>query len=268
MLVRFWGVRGTVPWATSASIGFGCNTPCVEVRDDRIGAYLVLDAGSGLVGLSGTFSGEPRSTPVLLSHYHWDHTQGLPFFAPLYMPGWTPAIYAPQLQDLPNDWVHTMFGPPNFPVPFTALPNRPVMTLIEALPQEIGGFQVSVQQLTHPGGAFAYRIHGPTGDLCYVTDHEFGDPGVDAQLAAFCRNCTALIADAHFTPEELPEHAGWGHSSWRQVAEFASTSGAGTLWLFHHKPGRTDEEVSQIEAEARLVFPATCAAREGLAFEI
>ena len=102
MLIRFWGVRGTVPWATPASIGVGCNTPCVEVRDDSTGAYLVLDAGSGLVGLSGTFTGEPRPTPLLLSHYHWDHTQGLPFFGPLYAPGWAPEIYAPDLAGLPD----------------------------------------------------------------------------------------------------------------------------------------------------------------------
>ena len=133
---------------------------------------------------------------------------------------------------------------------------------------EIGGFPVSVQPLTHPGGAFAYRVHGRKGDLCYVTDHEFGNPAVDEPLLEFCRGCAALISDAHFTPEELVRHRGWGHGDWRRVAEFASQCGAGRLFLFHHKPGRTDAELTQIVGAARRVFAATDAACEGLAFEI
>jgi phosphoribosyl 1,2-cyclic phosphodiesterase len=214
------------------------------------------------------WSAAPHPTPVLLSHYHWDHTQGLPFFGPLYTPGWTPEIYAPDFADVPRGWVQSMFDAPNFPVPYATLPNRPSMHLIGAAPLEVGGFRVSVQRLTHPGGAFAYRVHGATGDLCYVTDHEFGDTEIDQELAAFCQNCAAIISDAHFTPDELAQHKGWGHGSWRQVAEFASACGAGHLWLFHHKPGRTDDELTRIVADARRVFPATSAACEGQAFEI
>lgn len=268
MLVRFWGVRGSVPWATTAAMEHGCNTPCVEVRDDRTGAYLVLDGGSGLVGLSETFAGEPHPTPVLLSHYHWDHTQGLPFFGPLYSPGWTPEIVAPDFSVVPREWVSSLFEAPNFPVPFNTLPNQPQTRFIGSDPLEIGGFKVSVQSLTHPGGAFAYRVHGRNGDLCYVTDHEFGDPVVDAQLKDFCRDCAAIISDAHFTPDELPRHKGWGHASWKQCAEFAASCGARHLWLFHHKPGRTDAELRAIVSEARRVFAATTAAAEGVAFEI
>lgn len=268
MLVRFWGVRGSVPWATPVAMGFGCNTPCVEVRDDRTGAYLILDAGSGLMGLSDTFAGEPRPTPVLLSHYHWDHTQGFPFFGPLYSPGWTPEVFAPALPDVPSNWLQSLFQPPNFPIPFGGLPNRPVTTFIEPSRCRIGGFQVAMQPLTHPGGAFAYRVHGRKGDLCYVTDHEFGVPAVDEALLEFCRNCAALISDAHFTPDEIERHRGWGHGDWRRVAEFASRCGAGRLFLFHHKPGRSDAELTKIVADARRVFTNTDAAGEGLAFHI
>jgi ribonuclease BN (tRNA processing enzyme) len=133
---------------------------------------------------------------------------------------------------------------------------------------EIGGFRVSVQPLNHPGGAFAYRVHGDDGDVVYATDHEFGNIALDEELAAFCLNASAVISDAHFTPEELPDHKGWGHASWRQVAEFAAACRAGPLWLFHHKPGRTDQDLTAIEAEARRVFPATTAAKEGASFEI
>jgi phosphoribosyl 1,2-cyclic phosphodiesterase len=268
MHVRFWGVRGSVPWATPDSIGYGCNTPCVELRDDRTGALLVLDAGSGIVGLGEALGPLPRPIPILLTHYHWDHTQGLPFFSPFFRTGWKPSVWAPILTGVSLEWVQTIFGSPYFPVPFDHLPNRPGVTLVKPGSLEVGGFRVTVQPLNHPGGAFAYRIHGETGDLVYATDHEFGNVEIDRQLAAFARHASALISDAHFTPEELPRHQGWGHASWRQVAELASACEVGRLWLFHHKPGRTDHDLTAIEAEAGRVFAATMAAKEGLSFEI
>ncbi len=268
MRVRFWGVRGSVPWATADSIGHGCNTPCIEIRDDESGALLVLDAGSGIVGLGHALGGRPHAVPILFTHYHWDHTQGLPFFGPFYAPGWTPSIWAPVLKNVSLEWVETIFESPYFPVPFDQLPNRPTVTLVHPGQLQVGGFHVSVQPLSHPGGAFAYRIHGKHGDLVYATDHEFGDEAVDAALARFAHGAAALISDAHFTPVELLRHVGWGHASWHQVVQFAARCDAGHLWLFHHKPGRTDRELAQIEAQARQLFPATTAASEGVSFEI
>jgi phosphoribosyl 1,2-cyclic phosphodiesterase len=268
MHVRFWGVRGSVPWATFDSIGHGCNTPCVEVRDDRMGALLVLDAGSGIVGLGHSLGTRARPLPILLTHYHWDHTQGLPFFSPFFQAGWAASVWAPVLKGVSLESVETIFGSPYFPVPFDHLPSRPQVRLVNTGSIEVGGFRVSVQALNHPGGAFAYRIHGEAGDVVYATDHEFGNVELDEQLAAFCADASALISDAHFTPEELPRHQGWGHASWRQVAEFASRCRVGHLWLFHHKPGRTDSDLVAIEAEARRVFHATGAAKEGVSFEI
>lgn len=268
MRVRFWGVRGSVPWATSDSIGHGCNTPCVEVRDERSGAVLVLDAGSGIVGLGGQLGTRPQPVPILLTHYHWDHTQGLPFFSPFFQPGWTPSVWAPVLRGVSLEWVETIFGSPYFPVPFDHLPSRPTVTLVTHAPIEVSGFRVSVQPLNHPGGAFAYRIHGETGDVVYATDHEFGNAEIDRQLTAFCRNASALISDAHFTPAELPRHRGWGHASWRQVTEFASRCGVERLFLFHHKPGRSDRDLAGIEADARRAFADTAAAKEGMSFEV
>lgn len=269
MRVRFWGVRGSVPWATADSIGHGCNTPCLELRDERSGAFLVLDAGSGIVGLGHALGTDPYPVPILFTHYHWDHTQGLPFFAPFYAPGWTPSIWAPVFSGVSLEWVQTIFQSPYFPVPFDQLPNRPSVTLVQVgRTIEVGGFQVRVQPLTHPGGAFAYRVKGPNGDLVYATDHEFGDEKVDAALATFCQGAAAIISDAHFTPEELRRHRGWGHASWEQVAAFAANCGVGHLWLFHHKPGRTDAEVQAIADAARHLFPASSAAREGVVFEV
>lgn len=268
MRVRFWGVRGSVPWATSGSIGHGCNTPCVELTDEASDAVLVLDAGSGIVGLGECLSGDPRPIPILLSHYHWDHLQGLPFFAPLYTPGWQPTIWAPSLGH-GRSLVETTFETPYFPVPYDRLPSRPETQLVEpGRLLRIGPFEVLAQPLQHPGGAFAYRIRGKNGDLVYATDHEFGNEAIDRELATFSADAAAVILDAHFTPEELATHKGWGHGDWAQCVDFAEAVGAGHVWLFHHKPGRLDTELKTIEAEARLLFHTADAASEGDCFVV
>lgn len=270
MRVRFWGVRGSVPWATPSSIGHGCNTPCLEIRDDQSRELLVLDAGSGIVGVGETLGGDPHAVPILLTHYHWDHLQGLPFFSPLYHInwGWALTLWAPELANVVTDWVYAVFQSPFFPVPFDRLPSRPAVKLVRPGSFSIRGFDITALPLNHPGGAFAYRIRGKRGDLVYATDHEFGDPVYDEPFAKFASGARAIVLDAHFTPEERRAHKGWGHSDWRQCAEFARANGVGQLWLFHHKPGRTDMELTEIEEYARKIFPETEAAGEGDMFEV
>jgi phosphoribosyl 1,2-cyclic phosphodiesterase len=270
MRVRFWGVRGSVPWATAGSIGHGCNTPCVEVRSHDSREVLVLDAGSGIVGLGESLGSDPHAVPILLTHYHWDHLQGLPFFAPLYHInwGWGLTLWAPALPGAEPAWVDAVFQPPFFPVPFDRLPARPAVRLVQPGQLSIRGFEISALPLNHPGGAFAYRIRGTRGDLVYATDHEFGDSAYDRALAAFAAGAAAIILDAHYTPEEASAHRGWGHSDWRQCAEFARHTAVSRLWLFHHKPGRTDLELIELEARAREIFRDTEAAGEGDAFEV
>ncbi len=174
----------------------------------------------------------------------------------------------PALESASPAWLTALFARPFFPVAFADLPSPPSFTFIERSEFTVSGFDVRAQRLTHPGGSFAYRIKGETGDLVYATDHEFGDPAADAALGAFASGAGAVIMDAHYTPEELPQMKGRGHGSWRQCADLARASGARHLWLFHHKPGRTDRELSALEADARRVFPATTAAREGVEFAI
>ena len=267
MIMQIWGVRGSVPWATPASIGHGCNTACVEIRDPKRNKVLVLDAGSGIVGLSETLNGQGRHVPILLTHYHWDHTQGLPFFSPLYMPGWKSSIWAPRLRAIDIGWVDTIFDTPFYPVPYNALPSKPSVHLVEEGGFDLDGFCIRALMLRHPGGAFAYRVQGDSGDLVYATDHEFGNAAVDAALGEFAHGAAGVILDAHFTPDELASHVNWGHSSWQQCAEFALKHKVGRLWLFHHKPGRSDVEVKRIETQARRIFAYTDAAREGVSFE-
>ncbi len=268
MQVRFRGVRGSVPWATPNAIGHGCNTPCIEITDERSGKALVLDAGSGIVGVGLSLTGEPRELPILLTHYHWDHVQGLPFLAQLYQPGWTPRIYAPRFESTEPDWVETIFRSPFFPVPVDRLPNRPTVDIVGPGDLRINGFEIAALPLHHPGGCLAYRIRGALGDLVYATDHEFGSPAHDEALADFARGASAIILDAHFTPDEIGAHAGWGHSDWRTCAEFAAANDIGALWLFHHKPGRSDEELVGIRRDAQRIFAATDTAGEGQALRL
>ena len=268
MLVRFWGVRGSVPWATPSAIGHGCNTPCIQITDERTGRTLILDAGSGIVGVGLALEGAPRELPILLTHYHWDHVQGLPFLAQLYQPGWAPKIFAPKFGASEPEWVETIFRSPFFPVPVDRLPNRPTVDIIGPGDLRIGGFEISAIPLNHPGGCLAYRVRGTTGDLVYATDHEFGSPAHDAALADFARGAAAIVLDSHFTPDEIGAHAGWGHSDWRACAEFAAANDIGGLWLFHHKPGRTDEELVEIRRAAQRIFAAADTAGEGQALRL
>ena len=216
MHLRFWGVRGSVPWAIPAAIGHGCNTPCLEITDEYTGSTIVFDAGSGIVGLGGKLTGPPRVLPIVLTHYHWDHLQGLPFLPQIYEPGWTLRIHAPALQEASAASIDAVFQSPFFPVPYSRLPNRPEVQMI-AKPGEmtIGGFDVTSIALNHPGGSFGYRIRAATGDVVYATDHEFGDPAFDeprsatvvalgdAQLRRITRQAFARVLADH--PERTQE---------------------------------------------------------------
>ena len=267
MRVRLWGVRGSVPWASASCIGHGCNTPCVELLAND-GRRLILDAGSGLVGLDEVLRRDGKQAPILLTHYHWDHLQGLPFFTPLYVPGATPTIWAPDTEALESGWVETIFKSPFFPVPFEQLPSPPTIHPIDVGDHVIDGFEVRAIRLNHPGGAFAYRVRGTDGDLVYATDHELGLPEFDEPLAELSRGAKLLIFDAHFTPDEGTLHRNWGHSTWAEAARFAADTNVERLWLFHHKPGRTDIELTEIEADARKIFAHSDASGEGDTIEL
>ena len=269
MRVKFRGVRGSVPWAVPEGIIHGCNTPCIELYDEPSGSILILDAGSGIVGVQpAALLKEARPVSLLLTHYHWDHLLGLPFFATLYQPGWALTIHAPTLESHDPTWLGTIFKSPFFPVPYDRLPNQPQVEMVHAGKLAVDGFDIRALTLNHPGGCLAYRITGKAGDFVYATDHEFGNPVFDEALADFAKGAAVIVLDAHFTPEERPHHEGWGHSDWRECAEFAGANGIGALWLFHHKPGRSDQALADIRVEARKVFAATDTASEETFFDV
>lgn len=271
MDIRFWGVRGSIASPGPETASVGGNTSCVEVR---CGAQrLVLDAGTGLRSLGNALvrelAGGALEATLLLSHFHWDHIQGLPFFVPAYLPQTKLAIVgAGGDRHTLRDKLSRQMTEPHFPVQLDDLSAQ--MTFREARAGQslaIGDVVVKVARLNHPGGVFAYRIEHGGRALVYATDTEHY-ACVDPALRALAEGADVLVYDAQYTPEEYQGKVGWGHSTYAAGAEVARSAGVGELVLFHHDPQRDDAGVAALEGAARALFPSTIAAREGLTLTI
>ncbi len=265
MEIRFWGVRGSIASPGPETARVGGNTSCVEVR---CGAQrIVLDAGTGLRNLGNALvrTGEPQSLTLLLSHFHWDHIQGLPFFVPAYMPQTKLAIVgSSDGRHSLRDKLSRQMTEPHFPVQLDDLSAQ--LTYREARPSqviELGDVRIKVARLNHPGGVFAYRVEHEGTSLVYATDTEHY-ACVDPALKTLAEGADVLIYDAQYTPEEYQSKVGWGHSTYVAGAEVAKSAGVKQLVLFHHDPQRTDDGVVAIEHAATALFSSTIAAREGL----
>jgi phosphoribosyl 1,2-cyclic phosphodiesterase len=268
MEIRFWGVRGSVPVPGVGTEGVGGNTSCIEVCAG--GERIVLDAGTGLRCLGATLGGGPVSMTLMLSHLHWDHIQGIPFFGPLYSPGTRMRIVgAVEGDGTLEEALAQQMRPPQFPVDWRGVPAaRSYRDLTPGETLEVGAVRVRSAGLNHPGGVLAYRVEHGGRSVVYATDTEHYDH-VDPALEALARGADVLIYDAQYTPEEYlgvggPGRVGWGHSTWRAAVEVARAAGVGQLVLHHHDPARSDEGVAEIEATAKRAFSRCRAAREGL----
>lgn len=268
MDIRFWGVRGSIASPGPETANVGGNTSCIEVRcgEQRI----VLDAGTGLRNLGNALVREQSSLSLtlLLSHFHWDHIQGLPFFVPAYMPQTKLAIVgSSDGRHSLRDKLSRQMTEPHFPVQLDDL--AAALTYREARSGQrfdIGDVHVRVARLNHPGGVFAYRLEHGGQSLVYATDTEHY-ACVDPTLRALAEGADVLVYDAQYTPEEYQSKVGWGHSTYVAGSEVAKSAGVHKLVLFHHDPQRTDEGVEAIERTARQLFPNTIAAREGMVLQ-
>jgi phosphoribosyl 1,2-cyclic phosphodiesterase len=256
---RFWGTRGSIPAPGAHTVRYGGNTPCVEVRTSE-GGLVILDAGTGIRELGRRLvegaTANDLAGEIFLTHAHWDHVQGLPFFAPLFRAQSRFVLWAPPgMLDTVTRAVRQQMSPGVFPVTYDELGG----TLeIRALPEEGHrgrGYQLDAFPVQHPGGGSAYRLSGGNRSrsaLVYISDNELagghGAGPVDgwrARLAEFARGATALVHDATYTVEEYGAKRGWGHSTDLDALELALEAEVETLVLFHHAPERTDEQVDE-----------------------
>jgi phosphoribosyl 1,2-cyclic phosphodiesterase len=268
MRVRFWGVRGSTPTPQADFLGYGGNTSCVEIRTGG-NEILIFDAGTGIRMLGKALEEEFESTRVrahvFFSHFHIDHIQGLPFFAPLYRETNHVTFYFAGRQDsnLVMDALAGIMATPYFPIDMSRLPCiRNFIDLVEGT-FRVSDAEVIVRKLNHPQGCVGYRVVQGGKVVAYCTDVEHGVAWSDSNLLALADNADCLIVDAQFTPEEYADHVGWGHSTWKQSVESAVQAGARQVVLFHHDPYHDDDAIQAILGEARKIHPDVIAAREG-----
>ncbi|MFB3819115.1 MAG: MBL fold metallo-hydrolase [Candidatus Methylomirabilales bacterium] len=270
MFVRFHGVRGSTPICDLRTWRYGGNTACVEIETPG-GQRILVDAGTGLrpLGRSAGWAAPPRPLHAfwLLSHYHWDHIQGLPFFPPLYEARHRFEFFGPRPEggERMEAALQGQMLRPYFPVDLSMLSAARAFTEVApGLRWRVGDATVEAAGLHHPQGCLGFRIETATGTLAYATDTEPGDPAGDAAVRHLARGADVLVYDAQYAPERLASRRGWGHSTWEEGVRVAREAGARCLLLFHHDPDADDGVVDRHVQRARQAWPETWAAAEGL----
>lgn len=278
MIIKFWGVHGSLPRPGPSTLKYGGNTACVEVRCGE--TLIIFDAGSGIRDLGDQLAGRHSAHKdskikghIFFSHLHWDHIQGFPFFNPVFVESNEFHLYGGgnlhcSIHRLMND----QMAPPYFPVALEEL--RSTTTFHNLQPGEIvriDGATIITESLNHPHGSYGYRLEYERKVVVYATDTEH-DTSSENRTIDLARNADVLIYDAMFTPDQYLGTAdglsrrSWGHSTWEGAVEIASTAGVKQLILFHH--GNDDDTVAEIERLAREQFPNCSAAYEGMVIEL
>jgi phosphoribosyl 1,2-cyclic phosphodiesterase len=269
MRIKFWGVRGSTPTPQSQNLRYGGNTPCLEFRSDA-GNLLIVDCGSGLrmlgKSLSEEFAGQPIDAHILLSHYHWDHIQGLPFFAPLYQPENSFHFHSFHLGGATVEQaLQGQMMDPYFPVDMGAMKALREFSEVGSEAFSIHDFTVTASRVKHPQGCLAFRIENAGDAVVYATDNEPGDPMCDRNLCDLCRSADILIYDAQYSEPQLHgEKRGWGHSCWAEGIRICQEAEVQQLVLFHHDPDNDDRLIDRLAEEARAEFQNSVAAFEGM----
>ena len=290
--LRFWGTRGSIPSPGPSTVRYGGNTPSVEVRTPS-GTLVLLDAGTGIRELGRALiaraNGSPITGDIFLTHAHWDHIQGIPFFAPAFQRGnrftiWGAKSLAASIRRVVRD----QMSPVVFPVAFEELAATFEFRELTDERHSSDGFDVRAFPVRHPGGALGYRFApGPGGDravgssFVYISDNEIRAADASAsndrwraKLVDFIRGSRLLIHDATYTEDEYESHRGWGHSTYGDAVALALESGVETLVLFHHSPDRSDDELDGRLAECRGAVARSgrtlriIAAAEGLEIDV
>ncbi|GAB4214919.1 MAG: MBL fold metallo-hydrolase [Rhodoferax sp.] len=276
MKLRFWGVRGSIASPGPATARYGGNTTCIEIRTDR-NELIILDAGTGIFPLSQSLLAElPVTAPVLITHSHWDHIQGLPFFIPSFIPGNTLRLYGAFDPVSGKGIEHVMavqLQYSYFPVREAEMKARiEYETLAPGVPVTIGSATVTPILMNHPVVDFGYRIEADGKSVFFTGDHEPayniyepGDPDfseyqsfVDERTNDILRamaGVDVLIADSSYTRAEYPSKKGWGHGTFDSSIDYARRAGAKRLFFTHHEPTRSDDALDAVFAQVLKDHP-------------
>jgi phosphoribosyl 1,2-cyclic phosphodiesterase len=284
--LTFWGTRGSIPTPGPDTARYGGNTACIGITgaDDRL---VILDAGSGLRPLGHELMKQrngPLTADILLSHTHWDHIQGLPFFKPLSSRGTAVSIYGAAQEGVPLKVIlGRQMDPMVFPVPLNALAAALTVVEISEGDFEIDDFRICAFRLRHPGTTLGYRLVPVAGgqEVAYVTDNELGSggsyevpPDWRRRMVEFVGGADTLIHDAMYSDQIIQARAGWGHSTPRQAVDLAREARCRRLILFHHEPEHSDDALDHLLVDTRLyargVAPTLVveAAAEGMKFPL
>ena len=256
--VRFWGTRGSIATPGPATVKYGGNTACTEVRCGQ--HLLILDAGTGIrmlgLSLNEEFEGRPIRGHIFVGHTHWDHIQGFPFFEPAFKAGNEFTIYSLRGAEKPLERIFRgQMDSDYFPVRLTDLKANLKFSELES-DVDLGGPRVSYVFLNHPGLAVGFRIRFEGRSVTYISDHEtysrLNPEGqtpspLDLEIARFAANTELLICEAQYTEEEYESKRGWGHSTFLDVLERAAQARAKSLAVFHHDPSHDDRFLDGIE---------------------
>ena len=256
MEIKFWGTRGSIPAPGVQTLEFGGNTTCVEVVLNN-GQRVVIDGGTGLRLLGQHMIENKISSQfhLLLTHGHWDHLLGIPFFEPIYhestkvvVDGWPPAFQAM------TRVFDSHMGDGFFPVAFDHLKARiDYLNTLAHDPLDLDGVLIDAMRLNHPQGGLGFRFKEGRHTMVFITDNELGAARGKRipEFVEFCQGCDLLIHDAQYLPSEIAERRGWGHSTFEEVVALAQEAEVHNLILTHHDPCRSDAEVKEIVALSR-----------------
>lgn len=287
-IIKFWGVRGSIPTPGPASVRYGGNTACIEVRhNDRL---FILDAGSGIRALGNELLKEKTSVKatIFISHMHWDHIQGIPFFTPAFIPGNNFIFYGAEESDKSLETVIAgQMDPTYFPIELRDMGSKLEFRRLYEGQHQIDGIRVDAIYVNHPGNAMGYKFFLNDKRLVYISDNEpfqqapqntpaesyIGEDG-NKKLVDFIRGSHILIHDAQYTPEEYNNHKTWGHSPFDYTVHLGIEAQVQKLVLFHHDPLHNDGQIDAILERARQLAAQhsgsieILAAAEGMTLEI
>lgn len=258
MEIRPWGTRGSIPAPGPSTVRYGGNTSCVEVRLAD-GTLIIIDAGSGIRPLGAMLG--PCEGTLLLTHYHYDHVQGLPFFFPGFSPQTSITVHGPAFGDVtPREVISNQMVQPYFPAPPSELRGLKEFHITTDEPFTIGPAQVRAARVSHPGLTYAYRIEDANGTFVYMSDDEVDRASEElyAGMVDLCRDADLLLHDCQYTELEYSARQGWGHSTPRQAVRLATDANVRTLMIFHHDPSHADEQVEAMAEEARELAAGRC----------